>query len=152
MASGGQDNLVVLWDLVGKAALHKFVGHTAAITSLAFFKHFQDAGDYLLSTSRDGSLRVWCIDTRRCVDMAASKKNEVLGLAQVEGLKFVRNSLFVAPTNAEEVVFFEAIKSTSDSGPIKHLTERGRFTRSQFAAVVDLEVWQDFIVLASRHR
>jgi WD40 repeat protein len=151
MASGGSDNLVILWDLIGRTVLHKFVGHGAAVTGIKFFKHFQDSGDYMLTTSKDGSLRVWCLDTRRCVDMAPSKKNEVLGLAQVEGLKFVRNSLFLAPTNAEEVVFFETIKSvpTADTAQ-RHLTERGRLTRTQFAGVVDLEAWSDYVLLASK--
>ena len=151
MASGGSDNLVILWDLIGCTVLHKFVGHGAAVTSIKFFKHFQDSGDYMLTSSKDGSLRVWCLDTRRCVDMAPSKKNEVLSLAQVEGLKFVRNSLFLAPTNAEDVVFFETIKSvpTADTAQ-RHLIERGRLTRTQFAGVVDLEAWGDYVLLASK--
>ena len=151
MASGGTDNLVILWDVVGKSALHKFVGHNAGITGITFFSHFQDSGDYVLTTSKDGSLRVWCVDTRRCVDMAPSKKNEVLGLSQIEGLKFVRNSLFLVPTNTEDVIFFETIKVKSEDASEKHLVEKGRLQRTQFSTVVDIESWDKYVIIASKY-
>lgn len=148
MISGGQENTVILWDVVGRLVKHKFAGHSGSISSLNFIEYFQDSAEYILSSSKDGCLRVWDIDSRRCLDVMPSKKNEIVGLVQVEGLKFVRNALFLAFTNSEECVFYETIVTKGDDKtPTRYLLEKARFARTQYSSVVDCEV-SDGLILA----
>ena len=136
MVSGSLDNMIVLWDVIGRNAKCKFVGHSGSITSLNFYKNFNDTAEYILSSSKDGCLRVWDIDTRRCIDLIASKKNEVLGVNQIEGLKFVRNTLFMATTNSEEIIFYE-MKVTAGENNLKiYHEERGRYLRGQYSGIL----------------
>ena len=141
MASGSMENLVILWDVIGRSVKHKFTGHSAPVTSVKFYKNFKDSSDYILSSSKDGCLRVWDIDTRRCIDIITSKKNEVLGLTQLtsQHLKFVRNELFVATTNSEEVVFYEMKVTQSTDAATKYHEEKGRFARNHYSSVLGIQ-------------
>lgn len=153
LVTGAADNVIVLWDLIGRTAKHKFTGHSSPVTSLTWYRHFNDASEYFVSTSKDGCLRVWDVDTRRCIDIIASKKNEVLGLDRVKGLKFVRNELFAATTNSEELVFYEMKASKPEGGaPVNH-EERGRFVRSYYSTVVSSAVCDELglLLLLSKH-
>lgn len=142
MASGSMENLVILWDVIGRSVKHKFTGHSAPVTGVKFYKNFKDSSDYILSSSKDGCLRVWDIDTRRCIDIVTSKKNEVLSIGTLvsQHLKFVRNELFVATTNSEEVVFYEMKIVPSTDAATKYYEERGRFSRNHYSAVLGMQV------------
>ncbi len=147
MVSGAADNVIVLWDVIGRTAKHKYSGHSSPVTSLTWYKNFNDSSEYFVSTSKDGCLRVWDVDTRRCIDIIASKKNEVLAVNKIKNLKFVRNELFAVTTNSEEVVFYE-MKVTRAEGqaPVFH-EERGRFIRNHYATVVSSEVCDELGLL-----
>ena len=60
LVSGGDDNLIVVWDLVSQRPLFKLTGHTQPISSIHIL-NFRGV-DYIVSGSRDGLVRVW--DTR----------------------------------------------------------------------------------------
>jgi U3 small nucleolar RNA-associated protein 12 len=144
LLSSSQQNSLVLWDLVGRIPLHKFTGHAAPITCLSFYKNFKETTEYILSSSKDGCLRVWDIDTKHCVDVITSKKNEVLGIIKIEGLKFVRNELFMASTNSEELIFYEMKVNKKEGETVKKYNEeRGRFTRHFYSLVVQMESAQE---------
>jgi WD40 repeat protein len=142
MASGSMENIVILWDVIGRSVKHKFTGHSAPITGVEFYKNFKDSSDYIISSAKDGCLRVWDIDTRRCIDIITSKKNEVLGICQLtsQHLKFVRNELFVATTNSEEVVFYEMKVTQSAEKATKYHEEIGRFARNHYSAVLGMQI------------
>ncbi|MFV8167620.1 WD40 repeat domain-containing protein [Mycobacterium sp. 134] len=56
IASGGNDGNIQLWDVDGQKQLGApLTGHSASVTSL----HFSSDGKKLLSSSGDGTLRVW---------------------------------------------------------------------------------------------
>ncbi|CRZ17147.1 WD40 repeat domain-containing protein [Mycolicibacterium neworleansense] len=56
IASGGDDGNIQLWDVDGQKQLGApLTGHSASVTSL----HFSSDGKKLLSSSGDGTLRVW---------------------------------------------------------------------------------------------
>lgn len=147
MISGGADNIIVLWDVIGRTAKHKYTGHSSPITSLTWYSNFNDSSEYFVSTSKDGCLRVWDVDTRRCIDIIASKKNEVLGFNKIKNLKFVRNELFAATTNSEEIVFYEMkVLKPEGSAPVFH-EERGRFVRNHYSTVVSTDFCDDLSLL-----
>ena len=60
LVSGGDDNLIVVWDMVSQRPLFKLTGHTQPITDLHIL-NFHGV-DYVVSASKDGLIRVW--DTR----------------------------------------------------------------------------------------
>jgi U3 small nucleolar RNA-associated protein 12 len=60
LVSGGDDNLIVVWDLVSQRPLFKLTGHTQPITDLHVLN--LNGVDYVISGSKDGLIRVW--DTR----------------------------------------------------------------------------------------
>ena len=59
IASGGQDNLICIWELKQDILKKRFEiqGHTDDVTCLLFDSH-----KHLYSASRDGSIRIWDLD------------------------------------------------------------------------------------------
>ena len=55
LASGGTDNLIVLWDLNTKKQLSNLIGHTSTITSIVFHPN----KNIIASSSDDKSVRIW---------------------------------------------------------------------------------------------
>ncbi len=66
LASGGDDNLVKVWDVKTGVEVYEFQGHVNGVTAVAF--HPQ--GELLVSGSRDGNLMVW--------DLPQSKRRRIL--------------------------------------------------------------------------
>ena len=143
MVSGAMDNTVILWDTVGRAIIHKYTGHSSSISSVVFFKYFNDSSDYILSSSKDGCLRIWDIDTRRCIDIISTKKNEVLGMETIKGLKFVRNELMMALTNSEDIIFYEMKITKADNTLPIHYEERGRLVRNNYNNIISTDTASD---------
>ena len=90
LASGGADTDIVLWDAAAAAGTARLRGHTAPVTGLAFIgavtgASLADDGDddasttttipppstTLASVSRDGTVRVWHLPARACVQTVA---------------------------------------------------------------------------------
>jgi WD40 repeat protein len=55
LATGGDDNRVVLWDVRTQKKLHTLEGHAGSIAALAFTRNASN----LVSSGRDQVLRVW---------------------------------------------------------------------------------------------
>lgn len=61
MASGGNDNIVAVWDFRAGKNLYKFNEHVAAVKALAWSPH----QNHILSTgggSTDKNIRVWSLN------------------------------------------------------------------------------------------
>ncbi|QIW99671.1 hypothetical protein AMS68_005189 [Peltaster fructicola] len=65
LACGTADGMVRLWDLRGANVVRSLIGHTGPITSLQFDDHF------LVTSSRDRSIRVWDLRTGGIRDVFA---------------------------------------------------------------------------------
>jgi pre-mRNA-processing factor 19 len=62
MATGGDDNIVNVWDIrTGKAPKARFEGHSGAITSVAF----NENGFFMASASQDRSISLWDLRTQK---------------------------------------------------------------------------------------
>ena len=59
LASGGDDNAVILWDVAARSEHEAFVEHSKSVTSVAF----SPDGKLLASTSLDGFVRLWPVSS-----------------------------------------------------------------------------------------
>ena len=82
LASGSRDTDIVVWDVASEAGLFRLRGHRGEVTDLAFLKGGAvsaagagavgggDGGGHgrnaLVSCSKDGTTRVWDLDTQHC--------------------------------------------------------------------------------------
>jgi eukaryotic-like serine/threonine-protein kinase len=65
IASGGDDNMVIIWEAVPQAVPTHYYGHSARVLAVAW----SPVGKYIASTSTDRSARIWDVNTKssRCV-------------------------------------------------------------------------------------
>ena len=59
LASGGDDNAVILWDIANRSEHETFIEHSKAVTSVAF----SPDGKLLTSASLDGYVRLWHVSS-----------------------------------------------------------------------------------------
>jgi len=76
LATGADDNMIPIWDLVMKKVKDQFEGHTGDVYTLDFLRH----GSKLASESHDRTVRLWDIETRQCLSIL-SIENRVMTVA-----------------------------------------------------------------------
>ncbi|KAK0537254.1 beta transducin [Tilletia horrida] len=105
LASGSQDTDLILWDIVAESGLYRLRGHRDAITQVAFVPDLPvsegqeksassgagagpssrrdpaSAARYLLSTAKDGFLKLWDLSLQHCIETAIPGKGEVWSMA-----------------------------------------------------------------------
>ena len=59
LASGGDDNAVILWDVADRSEREAFIQHSKAVTSVGF----SPDGKLLASASLDGYVRLWHVSS-----------------------------------------------------------------------------------------
>lgn len=59
VASGGQDNTIIIWDLYSRKELRKLIGHTSFVNYISY----SPDGKFLASGSTDGTIRIWNVET-----------------------------------------------------------------------------------------
>ncbi|KAJ9656828.1 Ski complex subunit Rec14 [Neophaeococcomyces mojaviensis] len=80
LAAAGDARIISLYDARSGEAVANLGGHDAWITSL----DWSHTGEYLLSGSMDGKVKVWSVETRTCV--ATHSESEAQGLWSVQWL------------------------------------------------------------------
>lgn len=63
MAAAGDSTLISLYDVKSGEAIALLRGHEAWVTSL----DWSHSGEYLVSGSLDGKIKIWSVETRQCV-------------------------------------------------------------------------------------
>lgn len=110
LATVAGDMVLILFDTVSMKMVRRFEGHTDRITDLCF----SEDGKWLISSSMDGTLRIWDISLARQIDamhvdvsitsLSMSPNMDVLATTHVDQngvYLWVNQSLFSASTNTE---------------------------------------------------
>eukprot|EP01061_Rhynchopus_euleeides_P025872 TRINITY_DN4208_c5_g1_i1.p1 TRINITY_DN4208_c5_g1~~TRINITY_DN4208_c5_g1_i1.p1 ORF type:complete len:423 (+),score=129.51 TRINITY_DN4208_c5_g1_i1:122-1390(+) len=63
VATGGRDKIIKIWNLRNCSEVMELQGHKDWVRDLVFHLN----GKYLLSSSDDGTVKVWCLEDRRCL-------------------------------------------------------------------------------------
>ena len=90
LVSGGKDTSVVVWDVVAEVGLCRLRGHKDQVTDAVFVETGSESietklaagtsaagGARLVTTSKDGTLKVWDLDTQHCAQTMAHFTAEV---------------------------------------------------------------------------
>ncbi|KAN0060603.1 beta transducin [Thecaphora frezii] len=99
LASASLDTDVILWDIVAETGLFRLRGHRDAVTAVAFL-HTPSASrcegpssssapapinsaspGYLLSTSKDGLVKLWDLSLQHCIETVVPGRGEIWSLA-----------------------------------------------------------------------
>lgn len=84
LASGSQDTSVIVWDVVAESGLFRLKSHHEAISSVAFLADTENPSGpapYLLTTARDGLLKLWDLRLQHCVETVVSGDEQLYSLA-----------------------------------------------------------------------
>ena len=147
--SGSLDNTIIVWDTISYTAVVKFTGHSAPITNVQFVDFMYDKSQnnasyskkdmMLLSSSKDGCLRIWDVNVQFCVDVIPSSKNEVTYFINQP---LIGKDIYLYSTNTEDLVFIELgqfekkSENSQNSYTVKtSYREVGRFSRDKFSKV-----------------
>lgn len=97
LASGGQDTNIVIWDLVSEQGIMRLKGHRGPITGIVYNG---DGSSRLISTSKDGIIKLWDLETRFAIDSHVAHKGECWALAS-------RGDSLVTAANIPELRLWE---------------------------------------------
>lgn len=88
LASGSRDTDVVLWDIVSEEGIARLRSHQDQITGLVFVNpSSQDddgdprVGDFLLTSGKDGMIKVWDLGTNFCIETRLAHRGETWAMA-----------------------------------------------------------------------
>ena len=81
LASGGCDCDIIVWDLVSLSVLVKLRGHKDAVTDITYFATSRRR--FLVSSSKDALVKVWCLDSTVCVQTIVGHHCEVWSVSCV---------------------------------------------------------------------
>ena len=131
LVSGSNDASIILWDLVGESGLFKLKGHKGPISGVQFLSQNDSTNDidsmedYILSSSRDGMIKLWELKSQQCVETHMAHSSECWSMA-VNGTK----DTLLTTGNKDQVKVW-IIDLALDDG--EKITERGSFEKQSKA-------------------
>lgn len=88
LASGARDTDIIVWDLISESGMFKLRGHKDQITGLQFLEPLLeqtgeepertsrgDVGTFILSTSKDATIKMWDVASQYCVETHITQSN-----------------------------------------------------------------------------
>ena len=92
LVSGSKDTDIVVWDIVAEEGIVRLRAHQNQITGLAFLTPPSNGeegrngpGDFLVSTGKDGLIKLWDLSTNFCVETHVAHRGEIWALALSPG-------------------------------------------------------------------
>lgn len=91
LVSGSRDSNIIVWDLIGETGLMKLRSHKDQITGILLVsdsnlsKDADEMEDWLISTSKDGLIKLWDLKAQLCVETHLAHPGECWALAQNAG-------------------------------------------------------------------
>lgn len=173
LASGSQDTNITLWDIVAESGMFRLRGHRDAVTDLTFVygsSHEQPSTSartgstrtYILSTSKDGLLKLWDISLQHCIETILVGKSELWSLAVLQGRDIQKpnpvdqiGALILVGDSEGKVKIYQVASSTlsegleslhkradndSGSGPVaKMMIEQGQINLTDGRRVMQID-------------
>lgn len=84
LLSGQKKGTIILWDAESRRRLRAYMGHTDAVSALAF----TPGGNRIVSASADGSLRLWDLKTGNCLHEMSGGAGAMTSLSLTADGKF----------------------------------------------------------------
>ncbi|SCU87039.1 LAFA_0E04324g1_1 [Lachancea sp. 'fantastica'] len=124
LISGSKDSDIVVWDLVGEVGLFKLRSHKDSVTGL-----WCQGEEWLVSTSKDGLIKVWDMKTRQCVETHMAHVGECWSLG-------VHADLAITAGADNQLKLWEL---DFDAKPGSILTEKGTHEKQSKQRGVNIE-------------
>ncbi|KAH0794327.1 WD repeat-containing protein 3 [Histomonas meleagridis] len=121
LASGSQDNDVILWDCSGDSGICRLVGHQNAITDICFIPDT----NWMISSSKDTHIRVWDIELQTCIQTVTTAASEVWSLCYIK----IHNEIICAGKSKDFFVFNISKPEDVDMSNPSILTLRSNYGR-----------------------
>uniref|UniRef100_A0A0D3GJ78 Uncharacterized protein n=1 Tax=Oryza barthii TaxID=65489 RepID=A0A0D3GJ78_9ORYZ len=158
LATVADDMVLILFDTVAMKMVRRFEGHTDRVTDLCF----SEDGKWLISSSMDGTLRIWDISLARQIDamhvdvsitsLSMSPNMDVLATTHVDQngvYLWVNQALFSPSTNVDNYssgkhvrnVHLPTVSSTekSEEEPI-HISEDSKESKVKPYVIMDHQI------------
>lgn len=140
LISGSNDTTLIIWDLISESGLIKFKGHKNAITSIYYYDE-----NYLISTSKDGLIKIWDLKINQCIETHLAHNGESWSMEV-----FNYNDSFLVLTTGlnGECKLWNLDISLDDGSKLK---EFGIFSKQSKNRVVDIKFdsYNNLILLAN---
>lgn len=128
LISGSNDSSIIIWDLISESGLIKFKGHRNAITSIYYYNE-----NYLISTSKDGMIKIWDLKINQCVEthLAHNRESWAMNVLKYEN----RDMILTSGLNGECKLWNLAVDQDDGS----KLSEFGTFQKQSKNRAVDIK-------------
>ncbi|EDO19323.1 hypothetical protein Kpol_1036p69 [Vanderwaltozyma polyspora DSM 70294] len=81
LISGSRDSNIIVWDLVSEVGLYKLRSHKDAISGI-----WCEGEDWLVSTSKDGLIKIWDLKVQQCIETHIAHTGECWAMGVHEDL------------------------------------------------------------------
>ncbi|CAN8070342.1 unnamed protein product [Agarophyton chilense] len=117
LVSGSNDGDIIMWNTAEGNGMFRLAAHHDAVTSVLYFKRKTDS--YIVSSSKDGTIRVCDVDTQHCIQTIVGYRAEVWAM-QLDP----SNSLLVTGSVDAELKGFRLRDTTAESSMLNDEQER----------------------------
>lgn len=162
LASGSQDTSVIVWDTVAESGVVRLKSHHDAITGVSFLPHSNESGSsahYLVSTAKDGFLKLWDLQLQHCIETVVSGDEQLWSLAVYvpgEG----KDTLVLTGGSqghvrlwlASHAVLARGLSSSEDGAQIRFLEAQGTLDLPSSHRVAQLGTYGSYLAALSGDR
>ena len=156
LASGSQDTSVIVWDVVAESGLFRLKSHHDAITGVAFVPRQHDTY-YLVSTAKDGFLKLWDLQLQHCIETVVSGDEQLWSLAVHDSLD--DTLVFTGGSNghvrlwrASHDVLQRGLQTSADDPSRRFFESHGTLELPSGHRVAQLAVYASYMAAASGDR